>query len=115
MSHGYIGDSRESRAFNKIVQSIEKTNQKTELRTENLIEQLKRTCPHTWKDELEEIKRERQYPNYLAAKKAARANFLHQWNNTPRMLREEGLTAEKYVSRLMKKWIQSNCSKYPVK
>lgn len=119
--HGYVGESKSDTAINKMDKYIEKSTRDKERRgdkgpqKDTLIGQLKKMYPETWEVELEEIRREQQHPDYLVAKNKARSEFIREWNDRPRVIREEDMPLKESVDRLMKMWLDTNRKLYPVK
>lgn len=111
---GYIGESKSDKAIDKMDKFIKKSDaqkardgRKTE-KQESIIEQLKRMYPATWKDELIEIVREQEDPDYVRRKKAAKEAFKNEWYDRPAIIREGGPTLADYVTRMLAQWILDN-------
>ncbi len=119
--HGYIGESKSDAAINKMDKFIAKSDRDkarrgdTGQQKDTFISQLKKIYPRSWQEELDEIRREGQYPEYLEEKRAVHDAIVREWNNRPRIIREEGQSLISAIERGMNDWLKIHRPLYPVK
>ena len=119
MGRGIIGESGADRAMNKMIKHLEKSDRQTEKngghkREDNsIIAQLKAIYGERWEEELDEMTREHQNPEYLKAKnEAADAGYKAYYAQTRRDRDNSNLTEAQFVRRYVNQWKADNRSKF---
>jgi len=117
MGRGIIGKSKGDAAMDKMEKFMERSARERERRPQEkrepnpIIRQLKELYPNSWEQELEEMKLEARYPEYLNEKTAARAQAKLDYYNQPRRERENE-TEQDYVRKTMNKWKHDNRNRF---
>lgn len=110
MAKAVIGESAKERAGNKMDKIMERNSRRDiqKKKEPTIIQQLKKKYPDSWREYLEEMKKEFANPEYLERKNQATKEFarLYYVEVPPHM---RGETSEnQYVERRIAQWMQSN-------
>jgi hypothetical protein len=111
MARATIGESGQDKAMNRMIKSMERSDRRgnTTPKSQTLLEQIQAAYPDTWKEELKEMKREHDDPEYLARKKAAKATFKDEFWKIGRVERENMQISEHvFIARKMLVWVNQN-------
>lgn len=110
MGKGVTGESARDRAGDKMDKILAKSARREhQKKTEpTIVQQLKKKYPESWRDHLNEMKKEFENPEYLSKKNQAYKEFARLYYvEVPQHMR--GDTSEKqYVERRITQWMQSN-------
>lgn len=111
MGRATIGESGADKAMNRMEKHMERSARRGDQASKvpTLLDQIKATYPDTWKEEIEEMRREQNDPDYLARKKQARKDFAADYYKQSRVDRDyAGISEQTYVARRMVKWREEN-------
>ena len=117
MGRGIIGKSKGDVAMDKMIKHMERSAREQERKgpqpkqDNSIVAQLKALYPETWKDEFDEMILEQKYPEYLSAKRAARAKAKEDYYAQPRRDRQEE-TEHEYVRKAVNKWKAENRERF---
>lgn len=111
MARATIGESGSDKAMNRMEKHMERSARRGDKanKVPTLLEQIQAAYPDTWQEELREMKRESDDPEYMASKKAAREEFKAEYYRIGRNEREDMKISEgQYIARKMRVWIDAN-------
>jgi len=111
MGRATIGESGADKAMNRMEKHFERSARRGDKASKvpTLLEQIQAAYPDTWKEEIREMKRERNEPGYLDKKKAAKETYKAEYWKIGRVERENMQISEgQYVARKMRAWMEEN-------
>ena len=111
MARATIGESGSDKAMNRMEKHMERSARRGDKanKVPTLLEQIQAAYPDTWQEELREMKREKNDPEYMERKKSAKATFKEEYWRIGRNEREDMKLSEgQYVGRKMRVWMEEN-------
>ena len=111
MARATIGESGSDKAMNRMEKHLDRSARRgdTAAATPTLLDQIKATYPDSWRQELREMKREKEDPDYLLRKTTAREQIVDAYWKIGRVERENmGITPGVYIARKMRVWLEDN-------
>jgi hypothetical protein len=111
MARATIGESGADKAMNRMEKHLERSARRGDKanKVPTLLEQIQAAYPDTWQEEIREMKREKNDPEYFERKKAVKEKFKAEYWNTGRVERENlQLSEGQFIARKMRVWMEEN-------